>query len=126
MSKIYTHTPLDLYIGLSSTAPNPDGTNITEPIAGNYSRVALGGLSEPINGKVSNLTDLSFPISTAIWFDSGSPVKYYVIFDSGSANAHYLSSGEFALPREICDGIQIKLISGSINITLSDSSGSVV
>ena len=126
MSEVYTHTDLTLYLGLSSTEPNADGTNITEPVGGAYARIALGGLSEPVNGTVSNLTDLTFPLSAATWFTSENPVAYYVIFDGNGANAHYLSSGEFASPREIAEGVQIKIIARSLSITLTDPPESVV
>lgn len=60
-----------LYLGLSTTAINNDGTGATEPSGGGYARVAVvnnkTNWSNASNGILSNLTELSFPESSASW-----------------------------------------------------------
>ena len=60
-----------LYLGLSTTAINNDGTGATEPSGGGYARVAVvnnkTNWSNASNGILNNLTDLSFPESSASW-----------------------------------------------------------
>ena len=60
-----------LYLGLSTTAINNDGTGATEPSGGGYARVAVvnnkTNWSNASNGILSNLTELSFPESFASW-----------------------------------------------------------
>ena len=60
-----------LYLGLSTTAINNDGTGATEPSGGGYARVAVvnnkTNWSNASNGILSNLTQLSFPESSASW-----------------------------------------------------------
>ena len=60
-----------LYLGLSTTAINNDGTGATEPSGGGYARVAVTNnktnWSNASNGILSNLVELSFPESSASW-----------------------------------------------------------
>ena len=60
-----------LYLGLSTTAINNDGTGATEPSGGGYARVAVvnnkTNWSNASNGILSNLTALSFPESSTSW-----------------------------------------------------------
>ena len=58
--------PTKFYLGLSSTAPNLDGTGATEPAtSAGYKRVELTSLSEPANGVVTNDATIDFDESTA-------------------------------------------------------------
>lgn len=46
--------PSEYYIGLSSTAPNISGGNVTEPLSNSgYKRVKLENLSEPADGVIT-------------------------------------------------------------------------
>ena len=60
-----------LYLGLSTTAINNDGTGATEPSGGGYARAAVTNnktnWSTSSNGILNNLTELSFPESSASW-----------------------------------------------------------
>ena len=60
-----------LYLGLSTTAINNDGTGATEPSGGGYARVVVvnnkTNWSNASNGILSNLTELSFPESSTSW-----------------------------------------------------------
>lgn len=68
-------SPATWYVGLSTTAPNDDGTGFTEPSGGSYARVAktnnstnfpaaatVGGVSSKSNG-----TAITFPNPTGNW-----------------------------------------------------------
>ena len=71
--------PEKLFLGLSSTEPNMDGGNVTEPPASaGYSRIVLSGMSEPTDGEVSNLSVIQFNESTSDW----GMIPYYVIYDT--------------------------------------------
>ena len=78
-----------VYLGLSSTAPKTDGTNITEPSGGGYGRVLVGltGTSETqkfgtvANDAISNATELYFPESTGSW---GAALTHFVFFTSAT------------------------------------------
>lgn len=81
-----TALPQNYYIGLSSTQPSADGTNVTEPSTSNtgYARVRLTSLTAPANGVINNASAISFPESTSDWFPSSAPATYYVIYDAQS------------------------------------------
>lgn len=63
--------PVTLYVGLSTTAINDDGTGITEPVGNNYARVAVTNTTVSWNtstaGTLSNKIRFEFPKATASW-----------------------------------------------------------
>lgn len=73
-----------VYIGLSSTAPNVDGANVTEPDGRGYARVLIGAHSQsgtqkfgPASGEIKNKDFIYFPESTGSW---GDPLTHFVLF----------------------------------------------
>lgn len=72
--------PANYYLGLSSTAPNVNGTGVTEPSGGGYARVQLTGMSVPTNGEITNSSAISFAKSTADW----GVMTHFVIFDAAT------------------------------------------
>lgn len=78
--------PTKVYLGLSTSAPNLDGTGVTEPAtSGGYARVELTSLSEPSDGQITNNAEISFPESSTAWGD----ITHFVLYDSptrGSGN----------------------------------------
>lgn len=72
--------PGTYYIGLSSTEPNENGENVSEPIGSTgYSRVSLNNMFSPaIQGVIQNKAPVSFPTATA----SQGLISYYCIFDN--------------------------------------------
>lgn len=73
--------PTKYYIGLSTTAPNVNGTNVSEPAtSAGYARVELTSLSEPAEGVVTNEYAINFDESTASW----GTITHFVIFDTES------------------------------------------
>lgn len=70
-----TYSPATWYLGLSTTTPNDDGSNFTEPTGGSYARVAVtnnstnfpaastsSGTTTKVNG-----TDITFTDPTGSW-----------------------------------------------------------
>ena len=71
--------PTSYYIGLSTTAPNIGGTNVTEPsTSAGYARVQLTNLSQPSAGVVTNQSAINFNESTSSW----GTITHFVIYDS--------------------------------------------
>lgn len=110
---------VNFYIGLSSTMPNADGSNLNEPFGGNYARMPIGAFNEPANGKITNSEMITFPTSTSIWFGSANKAAYYVIFDGHDSNAHVLGSGAFYAPMEVEDNSQVIIAPGLLSISLT-------
>lgn len=96
-TKVSPATPDAYYIGLSSTAPNMDGENVSEPNAlAGYFRVELTDLSEPANGVITNNSAINFEESTASW----GTITHFVIFDA-STGGNLLMYGELSTPRSV-------------------------
>ncbi len=75
--------PAKYYLGLSTTAPDLDGQNVTEPATdAGYARVELTTLSAPTDGLVTNQQAVNFEESTNNW----GTVTHFVIFDAAEAN----------------------------------------
>lgn len=78
-SKTSPALPTEYYIGLSKTPPQTDGTGATEPeTSAGYKRVALTGLSEPVDGAIYNSAAISFDEATGSW----GTVTHYVVYDA--------------------------------------------
>ena len=76
--------PTKYYIGLSKTAPNETGGNVTEPeTAAGYARVELNSLGEPVDGLVTNQQAINFNESTNGW----GTVTHFVVYDSNEVGA---------------------------------------
>lgn len=79
-----------IYIGLSSTAPNADGSGITEPSGNGYARVLIGAsnqsltqkFGEPVDGVITNNVDIYFPESTGSW---GDPLTHFFFASSATS-----------------------------------------
>lgn len=96
-----------VYVGLSSTAPNVDGTNVTEPTGGGYARVLVGiynqsgthKFGEPENDEIKNDEFIYFPESTGSWGDTLTHFVLYSAETGGNLLAYgLLKSGSQATP----------------------------
>ena len=77
------YTAPTMWVGLSSTIPNENGTNITEPSGGGYARVTTAAKWGSVtSGSVSNNADITFPESTGTW---GSEITHFILFDASTA-----------------------------------------
>lgn len=89
--------PSAFYIGLSSTAPNIDGTNVGEPnSSAGYARVELTSLGEPNDGVVTNELAINFNESTASW----GTITHFVIYDA-ETGGNLLMYGALSTPRSV-------------------------
>lgn len=91
--------PDKYYIGLSTTEPDLDGDNVTEPSEdAGYARIELTSLSEPIDGVVTNEQAINFDEST----DSWGTITHFVIFDEEDVGeGNLLMYGELTTPRNV-------------------------
>jgi hypothetical protein len=107
--------PTTLYIGLSSTQPADDGTNVTEPVGNNYGRVSV--LNNLTNWPAasarakSNGEDILFPAATGDWGDLG----WFVIYDAPTAG-NFVAWGELVSVTNITIGAQAAFITGTLII----------
>lgn len=106
--------PTKFYLGLSSTAPNLDGTGATEPAtSAGYKRVELTSLSEPANGVVTNDATIDFDESTADW----GTMTHFVIFDS-ETGGNLLMYGALSVSRTVEAATIMTIKAGSLNLSV--------
>ena len=108
--------PSEYYIGLSSTAPNISGGNVTEPLSNSgYKRVKLENLSEPADGVITNEQAISFDESTANW----GTMSHFVIYDALEAG-NLLMNDTLSTPRNVEAATIVTIKANSLTLTLSN------
>lgn len=115
--------PATLYIALSSTAPTLSSgvlTNITEPSAGGYARLAVTNNDSnwTISGRVAaNTLQLEFTTATGSW---GSAVTHAVIYDA-STSGNALASCALGSSTTVSTGTRVVLAASALTVTVPTS-----
>lgn len=104
--------PAKYYLGLSTTAPNTAGGNVTEPSGGSYARVELTNLSQPSDGEVSNTEMITFPESTESW----GTVTHFVVYDAASGG-NLLCFGALPAQRVVESDTTMSIKSGYLKLS---------
>lgn len=109
--------PAKCYLGLSTTLPSTDGSNVTEPSTSGtgYSRVGLDNLSTPVDGVISSQQAIEFPESTTDWGE----ISHYVIYDEAIAG-NLLMYGPLENTRRVDAKTVVTFASGGLTISLED------
>ena len=111
------------YIALSTTAPNADGTNFTEPLtSAGYARsiIGLSGtsatqvMSSPSGGATSNTSIIFFPEATASW----GTVTHFGLFTSQTGGSLVLY-GTLTNPIAVAANYVPLFRVGNFSLTLS-------
>lgn len=116
-SKTSPGLPSTLYVGLSSTTPNMNGTGFTEPTDSAYKRVQLTGMSAPSNGEVSNSARLSFQESVGKW----GTMTYFGVFDA-SSGGNLLMYGALTPKRTIDEITVMGFKPGTLKLSMQNPS----
>ena len=115
-TKLSPMLPDKVYLGLSSTAPKVDGTGVTEPLgSAGYTRIELSTLSEPVNGVISNDSDVSFPESSASW----GTMTHFVLYDD-IVDGNLLMYEALTQPRSVEVATIVTVKSGGLKLTLAN------
>lgn len=110
--------PSNFYLGLSTTAPNVSGGNVTEPATSKgYARVLMSSLSTPSNGVIANTSDVVFPESTSSW----GTITHLVVYDA-STSGNLLLYEPLTSSKVVDSGTSVALKSSKFELTLSSSS----
>lgn len=101
------------YVGLSTTTPNADGTNVTEPAGGSYARVSTD--ADDWNASSSqvktNANAIIFPEATGSW----GTVTYVVLYDAAT-NGNLLGFGVLGSSEAIGSGQIAKFAAGQLSV----------
>lgn len=107
-----------LYVGLSTTAINDDGTGATEPSSGGYARVAVpnnsAGWSAASGGQKTNGTAIIFPTASAAWGN----VTYFFISDASSGGNYYVA-GSISPSQTVNQNDSPRFTSGDLTLSLT-------
>lgn len=117
-SKTSPALPTAYYLGMSKSAPNIDGTGVSEPpTKAGYSRMRISTLSEPKNGEVTNESYISFDESTADW----GKITHYVIYDSEEVGTgNLLMFDELPVARTVETATVMTVKSGSLKLSVKN------
>lgn len=108
--------PSRVYLGLSSTAPDVDGSGATEPsTSAGYARVELTSLDVPVNGVITNASEISFPESS----DSWGTMTHFVIFDA-PVNGNLLMFNVLSQARTVETATIVMVKTGGLKLTLAN------
>ena len=107
--------PENYYIGLSTSAPNVNGTGVHEPPASaGYARVHLSSLGEPVDGVITNSQAINFEESTASW----GVITHFVIYDSEVVgDGNLLMYGALSTPRTVEPATIMTIKEGYLNLS---------
>jgi hypothetical protein len=108
-----------VYVGLSTTTVNDDGTGITEPSGGAYARVAVTNnvtnfpASSGSPSTKSNGTAITFPQASASW----GTITHFFISDA-SSGGNILASGALTASKTVGANDTASFAVGDLAITL--------
>lgn len=115
--------PATVFVGLSTTTPGADGSNVTEPAAATgYTRFAIPNDTShfhaapgqpPTGERQSNTLIVQFPVATLDW----GLITYVVLYDSASGGA-FLGFGQLALPQNVVGGDIFQIAADTLTITM--------
>lgn len=108
-----------IYVGLSTTAPADDGTNVTEPANG-YARVQTAAAdwnnaSGTAPAVTSNNEIITFPEATGSW----GTITHFVFYSS-STGGTFLGSGALGTSKAVNSGDTPRFPVGSLLFKLGD------
>lgn len=109
--------PTPLYIGLSTTPINQDGTGATEPVGAGYTRISVANnktsFTSASNGILTNAIEFQFPESTASWGN----ITYIFISDGLTAIPIYYDA--LTAPRAVQSQTVLLFATGTIQIKMT-------
>lgn len=107
-----------MYVALSTTAPNSDGSNVTEPTGGAYARVnTTGDWGTPASGSITNTAAINFPTATADW-TGGAAQAYAVLYDAVTGG-NMLGYGAFTVAKPVQNGDSLSINASGLTISMS-------
>lgn len=112
-----------LWLALSSTEPQEDGSGITEPAAGSYARVETtnadwGAAVAGAPSTKANANALTFPQATADWL-AGADVAFFALFDAATVG-NPVWTGTITTPKPVLNGDTAEFAVGDLVLQLGD------
>jgi hypothetical protein len=105
-------SPSQVYVALFTSDPTDAGTG-TEVSGGGYTRQAVT-FNAPLNGQVTNSTDILFPIATASW----GTITHFGIYDAATGG-NLLFHGVLQTSKTISTDDQLKIAAGALSVSIN-------
>ena len=104
----------NIYIALSTSDPGSDGSTISEPSGGGYSRKQISIANLTLSNRMINIaTTFTFNTPTASW----GTITHVAIFDA-STGGNFLGSSSLSTSYNITSGVIFGFNSGMLNFSL--------
>jgi len=112
--------PATMYVGLSTTTPAIDGTNVTEPVAMGYARVAITNNKTTWgNANAASLVN-SIAVTFAISSGSWGTITHVLIYDAlTSGNLWFFDA--LSPSRTVATSTIVTFDAGAITVSMSNS-----
>jgi len=107
----YAPSP-EVFLLLSSTDPLDDGSGITEPIGGSYSRTPIS-FASAVGRSITQSANVVFPIPTAPW----GTMNYFAIADNVVAG-NILAYGSLGASKDIITDNSVIVVAGDVTLTM--------
>jgi hypothetical protein len=109
----------NLYLGVSSTAPNAGGTGVTEPVGNNYARCTMANnktsFTDAAAGALSNEIEFTFNEATGNW----GVMTHFVIYNLATGG-NLLIYGQLTYSRTVEIATTLVLPIGDLLIELDN------
>lgn len=109
--------PATVYVGVSTTTPNDDGSNFSEPSGYSYARVTVinntTNWPNASSGLKKNGADIAFPTATGSW----GTVTHFALFDDPTAG-NMLLWGPLAEAKLVSNGDTLKFLANDLQVLL--------
>jgi hypothetical protein len=105
-----------VYIGLSASDPNDDGSGLNEPDSNSYSRVRTYAedWDAAFNGCIENVNDISFPLAVENW----GLITHFALFDAATGG-NMIVWGTLSPSKNISSGEIPKFTAGDLIMGLN-------
>ena len=108
-----------MYLAPSSTLPNLDGTNVTEPVATDYVRPSIGLAAAASRTRVSNAV-ADFISGGGVAASSAGTFQYWAAY-TASSGGNLVWRGVFTTPLAWVVGQQVEIASGDISFSFPNT-----
>ena len=112
--------PTTYYIALSKTAPNVDGTGVTEPTNSEYERISVAKNTSNFSASVDGLVKNSVALLSVDTISDWGTISHYGVYDSATGG-NLLFFGELSNSRHIDVDMQLVINVGGLVFELTNA-----
>lgn len=105
-----------IYVGLSTTTPSSNGSNISEPTSSSYTR-QLMSMGNPVDGSISNSAQVEFETGSGAW----GTITHYVLYDAVTGG-NFIACEKVTSQPSLVEGSSLIFRIGAIKLSIQDIS----